>query len=371
MKNTYMAILALFICASFKFKHQQATNKEDYNEYYRYLNHTDSLFFIKNEKKKALEDFYQFANQYSFVWVFDAIKYAEMALVEGEPDIAKEYIKLAIRNGFELDKAQYLKSNCNCCVESTFKKNAEVYIFEDYINENKEELEEYYQEHRKSYLNTLDTTVIKQITYNHVYDQFTKEGNQPTMKNGKAWEMGYQQVQKLNATYLDNFFTKGIFIGERNTGIYTDQLFQDLGIANYQTSRLQQNLLKKYHLENDEKQHNIPVITDSDYFGATPMEITYYHSREYFVSLPKQSKTVIKEGYMHPREYIYIFKTNGQLDVDIGLKPSTNYNKVNKEIARKIRSEYNLPSLELDSIKHVYAHEHQIKLFFGFMSATR
>ena len=275
-------------------------------------------------------------------------------------------------NGFELDALKYLNPGCSCNFYKDSKDS--VVIYKDFMRKNYAKLKKYETEAFNRYFKTLDKNLIIHLFKNHVMDELYKNYHEE-LKYGPAKQKEvYQFVLNNNYKWLDSLIRNNIGIGDRNLGRYSSRMISALNIHQYDPEELSSFYIKKYRLQN--KGRVIPIITINDYFSNSALYTTFYHDRKrYFELIREFQGLMIGGGYVHPREYAYLYYSQisrgnfkGQ---NICLDPVAFQNCENSSEINEIRNKFNLSSIELDKAKHTFAHKHSLHLFFGFLNATR
>lgn len=168
--------------------------------------------------------------------------------------------------------------------------------------------------------------------------------------------------------FIDSLAKNGIFLGEKNLGLYTNKLADKLDLPFCSVEAYKRYISTIYNLP---KTAQIPIITENEYFRQGFVYNIYFHNPNSFEVLSQYSNEAIDAGYLHPREYASLkFNRSSYDSVKIFLSPSFEHIDDTKMI-NKIRDAFLLPRYELDYKKHEFAHEHNLKLYFGFFDATR
>lgn len=352
--------------------------EKSYKDYYQNINTADSIYFLEKNYIKGLELYKKTLSEFDFVWVDDCMKFTQLALFNQRKDLALFFIKRAIDNGFELELIKYFNLGCLCNLNLYAKEvklsNPNLKLF---LEQNKNELQQYYNKIRPQYLKTIKMNILKRVIYDHVTDEFWKNSNEDidegltTLQRDKIRKKRHANLCSKNTKYIERLFSKSIWIGERNLGRNTNQLMIDLNIEDSSINAIIQLYTSKYYLTGNRP---IPHVSEDEYFYSTPYFITLHHGGLEAVQLLTTYKdTLINGGYLHPREFAYLSSLHDKnLEKQLLLSPN-NYVAVPTPTIydNKIRAAYLLPSFELDKAKHEYAHKHGIKLFYGFFNCSR
>lgn len=347
-------------------------NAGDYNVYHRNIIEAERQIFLAHQPSAGLQFFKQTFSDYDFVFVDDCIEAFQLALFFKREDMAMVFIKKALENGFELKFLDELSLGCPC----DFYKDAQgkVTIHRDFIHKNTVYLNKYADDCYKKYIDRINVDLVAALLKRHVKEQLFKNYIPGLMLTGKRDEMRAQNIAYLkvsddNLHYIDSLSVAGVYTGEKNLGIYTNKQATYLPQAFTSIENYLKILLSAYGLNTTQR---IPINTEVDYYDKGPVYIMLFHNPKSFAALNKTHKQAIASGYLHPREYaslMYNVKGSSKYP-DIYLMPSTK--KVDDlEVVNMMRDSLLLPSYELDEQKHLFAHEHRLRLFFGMFSGTR
>lgn len=359
-KLRYLLILLLtFKCAT--------SFSQNYREYYLNSIHADSVYFVEGKCNNALELYKKVIEAYDFVWIEDCIKYAQLALINKNENLAIFFFKRAIDNGLEIDLLKYLNLGCSCNYFRDLK--CENHILNDFVYRNHKLLSEYYSHARLSYLQRINISILKQVYQMHVTEETYKVNYVGSNKNSNRQNKEFEEICHQNFRFLvDSFFEKNKFIGEKNIGRYSPSLVQELKIDNYNLEFLTKREYAILNLEYSKSK--TPVVKESDFFQSTPLFLIFILSQNEFIKIfEKYFDQILEGGFLHPREIAYIFY---KLDKskEICLWPSMFNTKSTLALERN-RKKFLLPTLELDRIKHAYSHKNDIQLFFGHLGVCK
>lgn len=348
---------------------------QNYKEYYQLTNKADSTYYILKDYKNGLAMYKSIMDKFDFVWIEDCIRGVQLSLLHNDEKGAICFIKRAIDNGFELGLVKYLNMGCQC----TFFKDMDQpnTLLNDFISRNRVVLENYYKKVRPNYLSKLDTALIKKIYTLHTIDEIYKTRFVEDETDAKEHWKVYEKLLKKNYQTLVGYFDNGIFIGEKNIGRYTNQLVKDLGIPHYNADVLCKNYCNNFMVEYQINGSTPPVCTESDYFQSNAYFVSLHHISskreiEFETVVLKNFDKLVNGGFIHPRELLHIrFKSDPNQKACLWPSMYKNSKDINVKDVNEVRKSYYLPSFELDKLKHDYAHEHNIQLFFGFLQASR
>lgn len=343
-----------------------AKGLQDYTVYHKNIIAAEKAVFMENDPVKGLGIFKNTFSEYDFVFVDDCIEAFQLALVFKREKDALFFIKRALDNGFELQLLNDLSPGCICNLQR-FRDT--VSVIQPFVLQHLKELEIYSAYVYPQYLKRIDRNLLAAIIKRHVEEQFFKDN----WRDNKY----FYKVNESNFNFIDSLAGKGIFLGERNLGVYTDKLAASLNLPFKSINNYVSELLKSYKYPPDTK---VPISTRrGDYYGPSPLYIILYHYTYAYNALLPYMDQAIRQGYWHPRE-IASLKVYGKKYVPklynkgiFRLIPTALVCQPNVPVIEldKEREAQYLPSYELDSLKHVFAHKYGLKLFFGFMQATR
>lgn len=342
-------------------------SQKNYFEYYYTLNKADSVYFLNNNHKEALFIYKTLYSKFDFVWIEDCLKIAQLSLINNDEKLAFTSLQKAICNGFELNIVNQLNLGCSCNNFADSKNKNTLLLH--FIEKNKKVLEDYYKKNRSYYLKNINVEVLKKIIKLHVLDELYKVNFIDVEKNDRK-NLNEQWKKQLQKSFylIDSLFKNNIFIGDVNLGRYTVNLANDLNLQNYSIETLVQSYYRIYQLKGERR---IPTYTENSFFQSTPLFIMYHHGGKEMVDvLTKYKDDLIKGGYTHPREYLYL-KSLYYNNINPYLEPKNFKRHDNADDANDLRKNNYLPSIEIDRLKHEYAHKNNIQLFFGFFNSTR
>ncbi len=247
---------------------------------------------------------------------------------------------------------------------------AKVTIFHPFIDKNRIYLEGFAAASYGKYFSTLNKVVISELIRRHVKEQLFKNYHA-----GLGYTMGqqdaeYRKISNDNLRYIDSLGQNGIFPGEQNVGILTNQLYDSL--------KLQYHTLQKY-VAREVASWRLPANTEvpfneeSDYFEMGFVYILLFHNANSFATISRYKDDAIRKGQMHPREYASLRYPVANNKTE-GMKMCLSPHKVRIDDTRAInelRKQYLLPSYEVDFAKHEFAHEHHLQLNYGMFNGTR
>lgn len=345
----------------------------DYIEYYKKQEIADSLLYVENNFTEGFTIYKNIFKEYDFVWMEDCMRVCQVALIANDSETALIAIKKAIDNGLELDKIKYLNLGCQCNYYIDAREC--VGVFDSFINSHYIELSDYYSKNRPLYLSKINQELLKQVIFNHVEDEFYKCDKNQMAKFKINFQKKWKEVLDKNYSFIDSLFTNGIFVGSKNLGYSSELLMSNLKLNDFSIQSQKNIYYEKYGIRENEDGRGyplIPTVNDSEFFFGSPLYITFYHDIERFQKLLKMYYLpLVKEGYLHPREYMLLLVKSKKTSVDPCVQPSTFDKYKETSQTNKIRQKYYLPKIEIDIAKHNFAHKHKIQLFFGFLSTTR
>ncbi len=339
-------------------------NAQDYCLYHKNIIDAERQIFVAKDITKGLNLFKTTFSNYSFVYVDDCIEAFQLALYFKREDLAMLFIKKALANGFELQLLDKLNMGCAC---NLYRDRREVTIHKDFIARYRDSLNAYSASAYSAYIARIDKALLQEIIKRHVKEQTFKNYPTAASLDIKVEEREYIRITEDNLRYMDSLAMAGVYVGERNLGIYTNRQAIALHLSFGSIERYGNSLLHFYNLP---ATYNIPYNTEYDYFDASPVYVMQFHNPKSFSHLTRYKDAAIKAGYLHPREYATLqFHSNGIKDTLL-LFPSTKMATETKSINNR-RRELLLPDYETDFYKHAFAHEHNLKLNFGFLCETR
>ena len=346
---------------------------QNYNNYHKEIYRAEELIFIEKDIQAGLDSFDSTFKNYDFLFIDDCVEALQPALYFMKDDYAIRFIKRAMDNGLELNALKYLNQGCSC----NFYQNRSdsIDIINKFVSKHLSELKKYEDVAFKKYILSLNKELIIRLFKNHAMDELYKNYH-PELKYGSAIKQSdaYDFVLKNNYLWIDSLMNKGIGLGDRNLGHYSEKMILALGIESYNPEVIAFNYMKTYKLRG--KGRVIPILTYGDYFSSSVLFISYYHDRIKFVSLlSKYKELMIGGGFIHPRELAYLSESlmapNQKKDQSMCLDPINFEPCSNPKIVNERRRVYNVCSIELDIAKHKFAHQNHLQLLFGFFNATR
>jgi hypothetical protein len=366
MKKTLFFISIFLIILNFK------SLGIDYVEYHKGVIKAEQLIFINNDSISGLEQFKKTFESFDFAFVDDCMEAFQVALYFKRDDYAMIFIKKALKNGFELKLFRYLDLGCPC---TFYSDRSNVTIHKKFIEQHKHELEIYADKNYSEYIKRIDKNLLTLIIKRHVREQLFKNGHSGLAHTFGEQEVEYQRICDDNLRFMDSLAVHGIYLGERNLGIYTDRLADSLDMPFHTIKNCIAIMLKYYELPANTI---VPVDDEKEYFDMGFVFNMEYHNDKSYDHIAKYKENAIKRGYLHPREYACLqfdnihasFTTNDQLR----LMPNFSHLVTDLQtikIIDKRREELLLPSYEIDVSKHIFEHAHNLTLFFGFFNSTR
>lgn len=360
----YLLYLLIFPLATHAFE-------TDYIQYHRQITEAENTIFIKNDPAAGLKQFAKTLNSYDFVFVDDCVEAFELALYFKKDDLAMQFIKKAIANGFEPQLFNQLWWLCG------IKEGAHRFDFcQPFIKSHEATLQAYADSCYPGYLTRLNKDLMAATWRRHVKEQLFKTWpglkiGQPTRIDREKQEKAYNAVCDDNLRFMDSLAHNGIYLGERNMGIYTLRLARELRLP--VIDNLRRAILSDYHFPLNTY---LPVNTQEDYFEINPVFNMLFHNTKSFDAMVRYKDVAIKGGYMHPRELATLLY-NGRNGLKAPVTPGDMHLLPHDSVLSDhraedaLRAQYYLPSYACDSAKHAFAHAHSLKLNFGFRNGTR
>lgn len=338
---------------------------KDYTVYHKSFIEAEKKIFINEDSIGGLKIFKETLSNYDFAFVDDCLEAFQLALVFKQDDYAMFFIKKAIDNGLELECLDSISTACVCNYYNDYKDR--LTIHKAFIYKHEKYLYDYYKEQYRKYASRIDKKLLISIIVRHVNEQLYKNYHTEVSTSENDQKIFYKQISDDNLRFIDSLARHGIFLGERNIGIYSEKLLNELDLKNYTTINVKNRLLKDANLPYNTY---VPVNTDYDLGKGLVYTIWYHNNNSYSILLP-YTKEAIKQGYYHPRELISLKLYNGKYNFSqLALTPSSkklgNVHEINK-----IREENLLPPYEVDYYKHLFMHKHKLFLFFGMFNSTR
>jgi hypothetical protein len=348
------------------------TKELNYVSYHKAIIAAETAIFLQNEPLKGLKTFRNTFESFDFVFVDDCLEAFQLALFFNKEDYALFFIRKALANGFELHLLDFLPHDCPC--EGDHWKKL-VTIHKPFIEKHKVQLEKYASESYHFYLKRIDKNLLSLVIRRHVREQLFKNfhaGLSLRMASSRDQEMKnqfeeYDDICDDNLRFIDSLAKKKIFIGEQNLGIYTNHLAKSLGLPILSIEKCLGQMLRFYGLP--ENTH-VPINTEKDYYSLNPLYNMLFHNiRSYEVLHPYKDEAIMK-GYLHPREYASLnYNRPGKREKELYLEPCTAIPDL--AAIDKAREQLLLPPYEVDLKKQQFAHQHSLKLFFGFRGYER
>jgi len=367
MRNKTVVLVLLLL---FGLNNVLFAQKSDYNEYHRTIADAEYNIFVLKDSIKGLKEFKKTFDNYDFVFVDDCIEAFELALYFKQDAYAMSFIKKALDNGFELKILDQL----NMGYTGDFRK---VTIYQPFIRTNQKALEAYARLHYPTYLKRIDRKLLEDILRRHIREQLFKnyhEGLTGLVGANRQQDMKeqdeiYRKIFDDNLDFIDSLAQQGVFLGEKNLGIYTDKLVDRLHLSFHSIEDLLHQVLRYYHLPENTY---VPINRERDYFEIDPVYNILFHNARSYSVLDKYKAEAIKEGYLHPRAYESLkFNHDGFSESEqLYLSPSNKVVKDTSYMNTKRRQSF-LSTYETDLKKHQFAHLHNLKLYFGFRGETK
>lgn len=333
---------------------------EDYTLYHKQIIKAEKEIFLNNRPDTGLHIFKDVFTSYDFAFVDDCIEAFQIALVFKRNDYAMLFIKKAIDNGFEIKLLDLLSTGCPC---NFYSDKHKVAIYENFLQKNKTELDAYSKRALFKFMGRVDTALLTESLRRMIRDELFKNSHQNLSTSMKEQSTEYKKILKDNLDYIASLTAKGIYLGERNLGIYTNRL----GASAINTTQCKNDQLKHYGLPLSTV---VPIVREEDYFDNGQIFTMLYHNSESYNTLLKYRDDAVKKGYWHPREFAILKKHDGEGRKTMLLQPKdtiiTNSTFINKEREKQL-----IAPFELDAAKHAFAHKHTLQLFFGFFNGGR
>jgi len=348
----------------------RSQSQNDYTLYHKGIIKAEHEIFVGQDAMQGLKDFKKTFDAYDFVFVDDCIEAFELALYYKREDYAMPFIKKALDNGFELKFLDTLSDGCPC--NNYMGLRNRVSIHQAFIQKHRQELDAYAAAHYDKYVARIDKHIFSTQVKQHVKEQLYKNYHSELGMTQKKQEAAYVSVMNDNLHFMDSLMSRKIYFGERNLGIYTDKLAEALhlpfiSIENYLTT-----VLQSYGMP---KNTYVPILHEGEYWDIGPAYNMLFHNPHTFDVITKYKDEAIKTGYMHPREYASLMFNTTRAHIpdsaNLYLEPTNGPKLTNTQSINKRRAELLLPDYETDYAKHLFAHEHQLKLCFGFFNGTR
>ena len=343
---------------------------KNYVSYHKAIIAAETAIFLNDDPLKGLTIFKSTFGSYDFCFVDDCLEAFQLALFFNKEDYALFFIRRALDNGFELHLLDVLPHDCPCPGDHWKKL---VTIHKPFIEKHRAELEKYASGSYPTYLKRIDKKLLSLVIRRHVREQLFKNfhsGLSLRMASGREQEMKFQDVEygaisNDNLRFIDSLAKEKIFLGEQNLGIYTDKLARSLPIQSMENCLAQ--MLRFYGLPENTY---VPINTERDYYRLNPVYNMLFHNiKSYNVLHPYKAEAIMK-GYLHPREYASLnYNVHEKLDKQLYLQPCNAMADVTA--IDKAREQLLLPPYNVDFKKQQFAHQHSLKLFFGFRGYER
>lgn len=349
------------------FQLMSLVSQNNYRNYHESIINAENLIFLEKDSIGGLKIFENTFKKFDFVFVDDCIEAFQLALLFKQDDYAMIFIKKAIENGFETEKLSLLKYRCIPCTTEEIK-NSKTTIYIPFLAKNNKYLKEYEDKTFNNNLLRINRDLFIKIHIRHFKEQLYKNGHKELVQNGSNQNIIYKSISDSNLNFIDSLYNLGIFLGERNLGIYTNKLAKSLHFPFDSIQGFATDYFKKLNLPVLE----VPYVTDYDYFEGNAISIIMFHNQQSIAKLQKYWEKAIENGYMHPREFaMTLGNTKGNvLYKDMMLDGILNETK-KREIANNLRKQYLLPSIEIDAEKLKFEKKYHIQLFFGLFGTSR
>lgn len=360
---TLSIVSLLFIGSSSYAQHQG----NDYTQYHTGIIRAERSIFVEGDSIKGLQIFDKTFAAYDFVFVDDCIEAFQLALVFKRKDFSMRFIKKALDNGFELKFLDMLDRGCPC---EFYNNRCKVDVWVQFMRENRALLERYSDEHYANYLARIDKAIVAQLLKRHVREQLFKNRHKELQSTDAGQQTEYKRVCDDNLRFIDSLALRGIFVGERNLGIYTLKQMEYLRLPFKTAENCVAGLLQFYNMR---KEMHVPVVEEYDYFDKGYLYNMLFHNVHSYETLSRYKDSAIRNGYLHPREYASLkFNGKDRTDIELYLQPIKSVPAAGAIAAVDARRKaLLLPDYETDRRKHEFAHKHGLQLFFGMFNATR
>lgn len=355
--------------------HSQMLDK-DYAKYHKGIIDAEQAIFVDNDSLTGLRLFKKTFSSYDFVFVDDCVEALQLALIFKREDYAMFFVKRAIDNGLELKALDYLTLACQCNGNHDFKQK--VVVHQQFVKKNQSYLDAYAQSVYIKYLQKIDKELVAAVLKLHIRTQLYKNyhhGLSLTMARDEKQEMKNQEAEYLtvvdnNLAFLDSLFSLGIYLGEKNLGVYTAKQITMLKLPFGSIEELLQQVLDFYRLPRNTW---VPIISEQyNYFEQSPLYLIMFNNEKTFDMLTKYKDDAIRKGFLHPREYASLKYNHGGFVKETELYLSPRIKRPEETInINKRRATLLLPTYESDYNKHEFAHKHSLQLLFGKFKGTR
>lgn len=359
-----LSIVSLLFTASTLYAQRP---EKDYIQYHTAIIRAERAIFVEGDSIKGLQIFDKTFTGYDFVFVDDCVEAFQLALVFKRNDFAMRFIKKALNNGFELKFLDMLNRGCPC---EYYNNRGKVDVWTRFMQENSAMLERYSQEHYANYLARIDKAIVTQLLKRHVREQLFKNRHKELQSTDAGQQTEYKRVCDDNLRFIDSLALRGIFVGERNLGIYTLKQMEQLRLPFKTAENCVAGLLQFYNIP---KETHVPIVEEYDYFDKGYLYNMLFHNVHSYETLSRYKDSAIRNGYLHPREYASLkFNGKDRTDIELYLQPVKNVPAAGAVAAVDAgRKALFLPDYETDRRKHEFAHKHGLQLFFGMFNATR
>ena len=361
--------------------------EKDYAQYHTAIIRAERAIFVEKDSIKGLQIFDKTFAGYDFVFVDDCIEAFQLALVFKREDFAMRFIKKALDNGFELKLLDLLDQGCPC---DFYNGRSKVTVSTQFMAKNRAHLEKYAAEHYDNYIQRIDKSAVAHLLKRHVREQLFKDTHKELQTTDGGQKAEYRRICDDNLRFIDSLAQAGVYVGEKNLGIYTGKQMEHLSVPfkpaemGIYTSNQMEHLhlpfktaenclavlLQFYRMP---KGTDVPMIDEYEYFDKGYLYNMLFHNIHSYEHLTKYKDEAIKKGYLHPREYASLkFNGRDRTDVELYLQPVKNSPAAGAVAAVDARRKaLLLPDYETDRRKHEFAHKHGLQLFFGMFNATR
>lgn len=338
--------ITLLLLVSLNFSYGQSAQKDinasNYLDYYKAINHAETLFFMKGKADKALALYDTVFKNYDFIFLTNLMEAAQIAKFTHQP--YKKYLKRGFNFGLKLS---HLKNY------PLFKDDL-VKLQQDNL------LSKAYQKGRKHYLNRIDFNYLNWVYKLYIKDQLDK--NKPH----------YKDVINRSLTIFRHQIKKKGFPGEWIVGIPDSAIFSAHGIPQLDLKEQ----VKKY----GEKLSYAQI--ENDNLSPTKIFSLLVHHPCSFQKLERLLLEEMSKGHIYPRslgmlhDNIYRFSNNPAIGLPSYCNlPQQHYFRLNlfchppkltKENLRKtdsLRAAFYIVSYEVDKRKKEFQEKYGFRLF--------
>ncbi len=347
---------------------QSQTADYDYLDYHRDIIRAEESIFMRGESKEGLAIFKETFDKVDFAFVDDCLEAFQLALHFNEDTLAMDFMKKAIRNGFDIAFLDLLNLGCPCTYYQTMCMPVKIY--KPFIEKNHSYLLAYQEVYFPKYLERIHKDLLLELMYRNVNEQLFKKYVPGVGLTATEHKARYREISAANLAFIDSLAKQNLFLGEQNMGLYSDQLMERLGLPTIDS--IKNEYKRQYQLPMDQY---IPTVrTEEVFIGGQPDFIIYYHNDESYSVLSKYMEAAMRAGYWHPRSMARLkneYRPRFSNRTDYPRFEPTKKALVNIELVNRIRDNHHMCSSELDKSKHEFAHQHNLHLFFGFFSGTK